>query len=280
VEGLVVGVEICEDLWMPIPPSCHQALDGATILLNLSASNETIGKAAYRRQLVLNQAARCIAGYVYTSCGVWESTTDLVFGRHGLIAANGVLVAETPRFQREGTLLVGEIDIERLRIDRLRMNSFVENTRCEDSSRQFTAVPFSLGRDPAPGNLRREIDAHPFVPRASEQLNERCQEIFHTHVARLAQRPEHIAKPPVSSGVRGGLDSTLALLVASKTFALLAVPRNKTPGHPMPGFGTTPRTKGNPRALMKPLGVPPREVDIPPPCLEEMRALGHAPFEI
>src|SRR5439155_762499 len=142
------------------------------------------------------------------------------------------------------------------------------------------AVPFSLGREPAAGPLRRDIDAHPFVPRGEEQLNERCQEIFHTQVAGLAKRLDHIAKPPVTIGVSGGLDSTLALLVACKTFDLLGVPRAKVLGYTMPGFGTTSRTKGNAHALMKHLGVTAREVDIRPLCLEEMRALGHAPFEI
>jgi NAD+ synthase (glutamine-hydrolysing) len=280
VEGLVVGVEICEDLWMPIPPSCHQALAGAIVLLNLSASNEVIGKANYRRQLVINQSGRCLAGYVYASCGVWESTTDVVFGGHCLIADNGALVSETPRFERKPALLVADIDIQRLQVDRLRMNSFGENTRHEAAMLEFVRVPFSLGREPAAARLRRDIDPHPFVPRGREHLDERCHEIFQTQVAGLAKRLDHIGKPAVAIGVSGGLDSTLALLVTAKTFDLLGVPHAKILAYTMPGFGTTPRTKGNAHALMKHLGVTAREVDIRPLCLEEMRALGHAPFEI
>jgi NAD+ synthase (glutamine-hydrolysing) len=278
--GLTVGVEICEDLWVPIPPSCRQALAGATILVNLSASNEVIGKAAYRRQLVINQSGRCVAGYVYTSCGVWESTTDVVFGGHCLIAENGSLLTETQRFQRDETLLAADIDLDRLHVDRLRTNSFGENIRKQREERAFTPVAFHLGRDSAPGQLLRAVEAHPFVPHGTERLNERCQEIFQTQVAGLAKRLAHIGKPVVSIGVSGGLDSTLALLVTCKTFDLLGVPHTKVLAFTMPGFGTTSRTKGNAHALMRQLGVTAREVDIRPLCLEEWRALGHAPFGI
>jgi NAD+ synthase (glutamine-hydrolysing) len=279
-KGLTVGVEICEDLWVPIPPSCRQSLAGATVLVNLSASNEVIGKAAYRRQLVVNQSGRCVAGYLYASCGVSESTTDVVFGGHCLIAENGTLLTETPRFQRDEVLLVADLDIDRLHVDRLRMNSFSENIRRQHTERDFTRIAFHLGRDSAPGPLVREIEAHPFVPRGQEQLNERCQEIFQTQVAGLAKRLDHIGKPPVNIGISGGLDSTLALLVTCKTFDLLGVPHNKIMAFTMPGFGTTARTKGNAHALMRELGVTAREVDIRHLCLEEMRALGHAPFDI
>jgi NAD+ synthase (glutamine-hydrolysing) len=281
VDGLVVGVEICEDLWVPIPPSSHQALAGAAVLVNLSASNETIGKAGYRRQLVLSQSARCVAAYIYSSCGVWESTTDVVFGGHGLIAENGIMLAETERFQRDDVLLAVDVDLERLRVDRLRTNSFGENARQQPDRPRWVSVDFTLERKAeAPARLLREVEAHPFVPKGQEQLNERCQEIFHTQVAGLAKRLDHIGKPNAAIGVSGGLDSTLGLLVACKTFDLLAVPRGRILAYTMPGFGTTSRTKGNALALMKQLGVTGREVDIRPLCLEEMRALGHAPFEI
>src|SRR5262249_49592070 len=140
VDGLILGVEICEDLWVPVPPSCFQALAGATVLVNLSASNEVIGKAQYRRQLVLDQSGRCIAAYVYCSCGVWESTTDVVFGGHCLIAENGSLLAESQRFQREETLLISDIDLDRLRIDRMRTNSFGDSALYQGVSREFTRV--------------------------------------------------------------------------------------------------------------------------------------------
>ncbi len=277
--ALRLGIEICEDLWMPIPPSCHQALDGALILANLSASNEVIGKAAYRRQLVANQSGRCIAAYVYASCGPSESTTDVVFGGHCLIAENGSILRESPRFRREDTLLVADVDVQRLECDRLRTNSFGENVRRE-GARVFRTVGCTLARVPAPAPLQRDIDAHPFVPRGQDQLKERCEEIFHTQVAGLAKRLEHVGRPSVAIGVSGGLDSTLALLVTCKTFAALGVPAAKILAFTMPGFGTTARTKGNAHALMKHLGVTAREVDIRLLCLEEMRAMGHAPFGI
>jgi NAD+ synthase (glutamine-hydrolysing) len=281
IDSLRIGVEVCEDLWVPIPPSCHQALAGATVLVNLSASNEVIGKAAYRRQLVVGQSGRCVAGYVYASCGVWESTTDVVYGGHCVIAENGVLLAESRRFQRNDALVAADIDVDRLRVDRFRANSFGENVRQQYDPASWVIVDFELDPPPtAPAILLRQIEAHPFVPGGTERLNERCQEIFHTQVAGLAKRLDHVAPPAVTIGISGGLDSTLALLVVCKTFDLLAMPREKILGFTMPGFGTTPRTRGNAHALMKHLGVTIREVDIRALCLEEMRALGHAPFGI
>jgi NAD+ synthase (glutamine-hydrolysing) len=280
VEGLVVGVEICEDLWVPVPPSSFQALRGATVLLNLSASNEVIGKANYRRQLVVNQSGRCIAAYVYSSCGVWESTTDVVFGGHCLIAENGGLLAESKRFQRDDGLLVADVDLDRLRIDRIRTNSFGDGGLYSGVGRDFTRLPFVLDRGDPPARLSREVEAHPFVPREGERLRERCEEIFHTQVAGLAKRLEHVGKPPVSIGISGGLDSTLALLVSCKTMDALAQPRERVRAFTMPGFGTTSRTRTNAVALMRHLGVSAREVDIRRLCLEQMRAMGHRPFGI
>lgn len=273
--GPVVGVEICEDLWVPSPPSSTLAVRGATILLNLSASNEVIGKAGYRRQLVQNQSGRCLAAYVYASCGVWESTTDVVFGGHCLIAENGILLAESSRLQPEETLLITDVDVERLRNDRMRTNSFGD---MHDAG-GVRKIGFGLDR-PVPRKLLREIDAHPFVPRGQEQLRERCQEIFLTQVSGLARRLEHIGKPPVVIGISGGLDSTLALVVTCKTADRLGVPRGKIIGITMPGFGTTERTRHNAQALMKQLGISTKEIDIRPLCLEEMRALSHRPFGI
>ncbi len=283
VEGLLVGVEICEDLWVPIPPSSFQALRGATVLVNLSASNEVIGKAAYRRQLVLNQSARCLAAYVYASCGVWESTTDVVFGGHCLIAENGTLLAESRRFQRDSSLLVADVDLDRLRADRMHTNSFGDAQLYIGTEREFNRVTFHLANDrpgTEPRDLRREIEAHPFVPRGREQLRERCEEIFHTQVAGLAKRLEHIGKLPVTIGVSGGLDSTLGLLVACKTMDALGVGRDRVHAFTMPGFGTSTRTRANARMLMQHLGVTAAEVDIRALCLEEMKALGHRPFGI
>ena len=289
--GLTVGVEICEDVWVPVPPSCHQALYGATILLNPSASNEMIGKANYRRQLVANQSGRCIAAYVYAACGVGESTTDLVFGGHCIIAENASILAESKRFQRDETLLVADVDLDRLQVDRNRTGSFGDALAQPGGKREFRRQEFTtgakrgglgfLGSASAAGRkLERFVDAHPFVPTGQDQLRERCEEIFQTQVSGLAKRLEHIGTPPTSIGISGGLDSTLALLVACRTMDALNVPRSRIKALTMPGFGTTSRTLTNARALMKHLGVTAHEADIRALCFEEMKALKHAPFGI
>ena len=277
--GLVVGVEICEDLWVPVPPSSGQALAGATLLINLSASNEVIGKASYRRQLVENQSGRCLAAYLYTSCGVHESTTDLVFGGHCLVAENGVLLAESTRFQRDETLLCADVDIQRLQNERIKFNSFgASQAAVSDRVRRRQAFTLPPAPQNGPEKFHREVAAHPFVPAGREQLEERCQEIFHTQVAGLAKRLEHVGKPPLTLGVSGGLDSTLALLVTCKTLDALHWPRTQLHGLTMPGFGTSERTLSNAKGLTRLLGVTPASVDIRALCLEELRALGHKPF--
>ena len=277
VDGFVLGVEICEDLWMPIPPSSHQAIAGATVLANLSASNETIGKVAYRRQLVAGQSARCIAGYVYASCGPGESTTDLVFGGHCLIAETGTVLAESERFRRDGHLTIADVDLDHVQRDRVTSNTFAVSER----DRTFRRVRFRLstGHERTPA-LARTVNAHPFVPANPATLRDRCEEIFHTQVAGLAKRLDHIGRPPVAIGVSGGLDSTLALLVVCKTFDAIGASRSDIRAITMPGYGTTGRTKGNADALMAGLGVSAREVDIRQLALDEMKTLGHAPFGI
>ena len=275
--GFILGVEICEDLWMPIPPSARQAVAGATVCANLSASNETIGKASYRRQLVAGQSGRCLGGYVYTSSGVGESTTDLVFGGHALVAENGALLAESARFLRTGHLTVADLDLGRLARDRILTNCFNDaHAECGP----FRRVAFDLPKRAAFAKLERAVDAHPFVPSDPATLRERCEEIFQTQTAGLAKRLETAGKPAVSIGISGGLDSTLALLVACRTFDLLGLPRERIRALTMPGFGTTSRTKGNAWSLMKLLGLNGREADIRAVCLDQMRALGHAPFGI
>jgi NAD+ synthase (glutamine-hydrolysing) len=277
VPGFVVGVEICEDIWVPIPPSSLQALAGATILANVTASNEVIGKTGYRRMLIASQSGRCVAGYVYTSCGPLESSTDVVFGGHCLIAENGAVLAEAERFRRDDHLLSTEIDLQRLQVERQRTNSFADS-RALLAERRWRRLPFRA-TESAP-KLRRVVDAHPFVPSGQEQLRERCQEIFQTQVAGLATRLEHIGKPSVVLGISGGLDSTLALLVACKTFDLLGMPRDRIRALTMPGFGTSQRTLRNALDLMRHLGVSRAEADIRQLCLEEMRVLGHRPFGV
>jgi NAD+ synthase (glutamine-hydrolysing) len=280
VDGLVIGVEICEDLWVPVPPSSFQALGGATVLVNLSASNDLIGKPAYRQQLVSSQSARCISAYVYACSGPHESTTDVVFGGHCLIAENGVMLAESERLPHKETLLVADVDLERIRADRLRTNSFGDAHEYLETRREFTHIPFRLDRRPFDGTLLREVVAHPFVPAGEHELPDRCEHIFNIQVAGLAKRLEHIGRPSVTIGVSGGLDSTLALLVTCKTFDLLGLPRDGIRAFTMPGFGTTLRTRDNARALMKHLGVSANEVDIRQLCLCEMLAIRHSPFGI
>jgi NAD+ synthase (glutamine-hydrolysing) len=279
--GFILGVEICEDLWMPVPPSSIAALMGATILANLSASNEVIGKATYRKQLVAGQSGRCLAGYVYSACGVGESTTDVVFGGHCIIAENGNLVAESERFRRGGHLLVADIDLDRLVHDRVQTNSFHDANRAPDMSfGKFRNLYFEMEPSPREPELMRSIDSAPFVPSDPSTLDERCRETFQTQVAALARRLSHIGTPPVSIGVSGGLDSTLALLVVCKTMDDLGVSRDQVKALTMPGFGTTGRTRGNAHTLMRTLGVSVRECDIRPMCFEQMKALGHSPFGI
>ena len=277
---LTLGVEICEDLWIPQPPSARLALEGATVLVNLSASNEIIGKAAYRRQLVVNQSARCLAAYVYSACGPDESTTDVVFGGHCLIAENGTLLGESPRLTREEKLVVADIDCERLHGERVRMGSFGDTFAFTRAPTPVRRIDFALAARPAPAQLAREVEAHPFVPSGDKDLRERCEEIFHIQVAGLGKRLLHLNKPAVAIGVSGGLDSTLALLVACRTADWIGMERCRIQALTMPGFGTTTHTKQNALALIEHLGVSSREVDIRQLCLEEMRQLGHRPFGI
>ncbi len=272
----VLGVEVCEDLWVPVPPSTFQALAGATVLANLSASNEAIGKSGYRRQLIGCQSGRCLAAYIYAAAGVGESTTDIVFGGHNVVAENGAILAESERFRRGGYLTVADLDLDHLRHDRVQTNTFNDSRR--DHARPFRRVSFALDPAPRSPELLRHVDAAPFVPKDPATLGERCDEIFHTQVAGLAKRLSHASTTKVSIGVSGGLDSTLALLVACKTFDALGRPRDGIRALTMPGFGTTPRTLTNARALMAALGVGVREADIRGMCLDQMRALGHAPF--
>lgn len=276
----VLGVEICEDLWTPVPPSSLQALAGATVIANLSASNEAIGKSGYRKQLIGCQSGRCLAGYIYASSGVGESTTDIVFGGHCLVAENGTILAESARFRTAGELTVADLDLDRLRHDRIQTNSFNDSRRDFAASRPVRRVTFDLELTPRSPVLMRTVDAHPFVPQDPATLKDRCDEIFHTQVAGLAKRLGVVNPPIVSIGVSGGLDSTLALLVVCKTFDALKLPRDRVAALTMPGFGTTGRTRGNALTLMRTLGVSGREADIRAMCYEQMRALRHDPFGI
>jgi len=266
-----VGIEICEDLWMPVPPSSHHALNGANLLFNLSASNELVAKNAYRRQLVAQQSTRCIAAYIYTSCGFGESTTDVVFAGNADIVENGVQLAESERFSLEGQLIVADIDVERLNNDRRRHTGFTTG-HLPDSPR-YRTVPFALS-PLEEHQINRSFHQYPFVPAGSE-LDVRCEELFAIQVQGLAKRLVHTGCQKVVIGISGGLDSTLALLVAVKTFDKLGIPRSQIVGITMPGFGTTDRTYRNAVDLIGKLGVSLREIPIRKAVDQHFADIGH-----
>lgn len=277
---LVVGIEICEDLWVPIPPSTFQAIGGATVLLNPSASNETIGKSSYRADLVVGQSGRCIAAYAMAGAGPTESTTDLVFGGHCLIAENGRLLGESARvgdggpLTRDARILTRDIDAAKLRFDRRTMTSFADSTAL---GRPFRRVLFEVSEDHR--GLERLVPAAPFVPAEGPELDRRCAEVFGIQCAGLAKRIEQLpAATPLFLGVSGGLDSTLALLVAVATRDAMGLAQDSVRGLTMPGFGTTERTRSNALALMEQLAVPAETIDIRPLALESFRQLNHPPF--
>ncbi|KGP76169.1 NAD synthetase [Desulfosporosinus sp. Tol-M] len=266
---LVVGVELCEDLWMPIPPSSYHAQHGANLILNLSASNEIVGKAEYRRNLVTQQSARCMAAYLYTSAGNSESTTDVVYGGHAMIAENGTLLAED-RMNEEETLLIRDLDIELLSNDRRKFNSFIGNV----DPKNYETVSFSLTSQAVPG-LERHTNPQPFVPSNKEDRDERCREIFRIQAAGLAQRLAKTGIQKAVLGISGGLDSTLALLVTCAAFEKLKLPQENIIGVTMPGFGTSGRTYRNSYDLMKGLGVTTQEISIKEACIQHLTAIGH-----
>ncbi|WP_321335140.1 NAD(+) synthase [uncultured Bacteroides sp.] len=268
----IFGIEICEDMWATIPPSSSLALQGAEILFNLSASNECIGKHAYRCSLISQQSARCIAGYVYASCGFGESTTDIVFAGNGLIYENGSILASSLRFSQEEQLIISEIDVERLRSER-RMNTTFATNRAQFNIKAPIRIQAELVNSKEL-KLTRTFAAHPFVPQG-EALKERCEEIFSIQVAALAQRMLHTSSKTAVIGISGGLDSTLALLVCIKTFDKLGLSRNGILGITMPGFGTTDRTYNNALNLMHSLGITIREIDIKAACMQHFADIGH-----
>lgn len=273
LKGAVLGVEICEDVWVPVPPSSYQVLAGATIVANLSASNDLVGKAEYRRSLVAQQSGRGICGYVYTSCGVHESTTDLVFGGHAMIAENGGVIAEAERFKREGGMIISEIDIEHLLYDRERTTSFGEGTHgFPKKDFRFIDVPIKVR---AIEKLFRRVDSHPFVPQNVAERDKRAEEIFSIQTAGLANRLEQPNFKKMVIGVSGGLDSTLALLVAARTADLLKIPRRNIYAFTMPGFGTTKRTKSNAVKLAEALGVTLETISITEGSLQQFKDISH-----
>ena len=272
--GTTFGIELCEDLWAPIPPSSALALQGAEIIFNLSADNEGVGKHNYLRSLIAQQSARCIAGYVFSSCGFGESTTDVVFAGNALIYENGTLLASGKRFSFEEQVVTSEIDVERLRTER-RVNTTFASCRAQTAQgvARHIATEYVNARDL---QLTRTFDPHPFVPQGP-MLDERCEEIFSIQVSGLAQRLTHTHAKSAVVGISGGLDSTLALLVCVQTFDKLGLSRKGIIGVTMPGFGTTDRTHSNAVDLMESLGVTIREVSIKDACLQHFKDIGHNP---
>ena len=272
-EDLVIGCEICEDLWVPNPPSGYLALTGAQVIVNLSASDALVGKADYRRSLVLNQSARCMAGYVYASAGVHESTTDMVCSGHLIIAENGSKLAEENSFSRESEIIYADIDVKRLTMQRISEGDFQD----------FIATPYDIRAARAPFIMTadelkyRYVSKTPFVPSSDDRRTEVCSEIFNIQCAALAKRLEASNTKRAVIGLSGGLDSTLALLVIYQTYKILNRPVSDILAITMPGFGTTKRTKGNAEKMAECLGVELRTIDITDACKLHFEDIGHNP---
>ena len=253
VPGLIVAAEICEDLWVPNPPSVAAAMGGATVIVNLSASNENTGKSLYRTALVQNQSARLICGYIYASAGEGESTTDLVFSGHNLIVENGTVLKQSQRFKNE--MIYSELDIHKLRSERRRMTTYQV-----DGSYEYTDIEFHLKKTET--ELTRYVDPNPFVPSDKSDRERRCEEILTIQALGLKKRMAHTGCKSVVVGISGGLDSTLALLVMAKAVDMLGLPRTSILSVTMPCFGTTDRTYNNACELTRKLGATLKEVNI------------------
>jgi len=274
--GFSLFVEICEDLWAPIPPSTYATLAGATVVANLSASNVTIGKADYRKDLCAAQSGKCISAYLYSAAGPGESTTDLAWDGQALIYENDELLAESERFAAEEHWITADVDLERLRQDRMRMTSFNDAAgRHRERLRGLRRVAFEVGVPAGRVPLRRRVERFPFVPADPGLRDERCYEAYNIQVAGLAKRLEATGIKKVVIGVSGGLDSTQALLVACRTLDRLGLPRENVLGYSMPGFATSERTRSSAWRLMEALGVTAEEIDIRPSAEQMLRDIGH-----
>lgn len=272
VNEVIIGIEICEDLWTPNPPSSRLAMQGANILLNLSASNEIISKNQYLRSLITQQSARCIAGYIYASAGFGESSTDLVYTGKGFIAENGSVLNESERFNIEDKLVINDINIDYLQHDRLVNTSFAPQFQHEYLSKA-RRITFDIA--PYKGKFDRYMDPYPFVPTEDNALNERCEEIFNIQTFGLVKRLKHINAKSAVIGISGGLDSTLALMVTVRAFDILKIPCKNILGVTMPGFGTTGRTYNNAVSLIKSLGISFKEISIKEACIQHFKDIGH-----
>lgn len=278
VEGFKLHVEICEDVWTPIPPSSYAALAGATVLANLSASNITIGKADYRRHLCASQSGKCVAAYLYSAAGPGESTTDLAWDGHALIYENSDLLAESLRFEDREQMITADIDLDRLVQDRMRSTSFNDSVLdCRERVRAVRQVPFHFRIPDREVALQRDVPRFPYVPSEAKERDQRCFEAYNIQVHALAKRLASAGLKKVVIGVSGGLDSTQALIVAAKTMDRLGLPRKNVLAYTMPGFATSDLTKANAHRLMTALGVAAAEVDIRPSCMQMFKDIGH-PF--
>jgi NAD+ synthase (glutamine-hydrolysing) len=275
---ILFGIEVCEDLWAPIPPSSMQALAGAQLIFNLSASNELIGKATYRKELVAQQSARCIAAYVYSSAGAGESSTDLVFSGHCIIAENGIILKESPRFGFEAQIIFADIDVQKLNFDRTNSNSY-SDSKCRHHNFNQITLPKVSNNSQAPANLGalRPNVPHPFVPRDLSKRNENCEEIFSIQATGLAKRIKHLGLKKLVIGVSGGLDSTLALLVCKRAFEILNLNSDGIIAVTMPGFGTSSRTKNNAKNLINQLGAELQIISISAAVMQHFKDIGHNP---
>lgn len=274
IKNLTIGIEVCEDLWSPIPPSSYQSIFGATIIINGSASNELATKHEYRRNLVSQQSSRCICGYIYSSAGTGESTQDTVFSGHSMICENGNMLSESKRFLKEGSIIISDIDIELLANDRKKNTSFMTQLRKNEGPVFFRTVKFTLGENSI-DNFYRTVKTAPFVPDNNIMLNERCEDIFNIQVTGLSKRITHTNSKALVVGISGGLDSTLALLVAVKACDYIGLDRKCVHGITMPGFGTTDRTYNNALNLMKSLGITLKEISIKDAAIQHFKDIGH-----
>lgn len=274
--GVRVGVEICEDLWTPIPPGTYAAMAGAEVIVNISASDDLIGKYDYLTSLIKQQSARTIGAYVYASAGYGESSTDLVFDGKAIVAENGSLLVSNRRWQLKPRYVVADIDIEAIRRDRLHTTSFTDCAR-RSGLRQYETVTASLAARRDDGTLYRRVNPLPFVPADTDGLDERCDEIINIQATALCRRLDFTHCRSLTVGISGGLDSTLALLVAVRAFDRLGLDRKGIIGVTMPGFGTTDRTHDNAVALMESLGVTMREISIVAAVNQHFADIGHDP---
>jgi NAD+ synthase (glutamine-hydrolysing) len=276
LRDLVLHVEICEDLWVPAPPSCFAVLAGATVLANLSASNIVTGKERFRHQLVGNQSARCIAAYLYSAAGQGESTTDLAWDGHALIYENGTLLAESQRFAAGPQLAFADVDLGRLLADRMRQNTFGASAlRHAGAVGRFRTVELDTPLPSGKLALARPIAKLPYVPSDAGDRDRRCEEVYRIQVQGLATRMRATGTKRLVIGVSGGLDSTQALIVCAKAMDELGLPRRNILAYTMPGFATSTRTRNQAWQLMRAIGASAEEVDIRPSCLQMLRDIGH-----